>query len=148
MKNEVTSLKKKYKELERMIDEQLFTLIRDLKGQINNVDDQLLKKNIPEQLETPNSKLYNCDHEDFYEEELKRKDIQIEKLKKEKQSLKDENTKKLENEYKKYKTLKEFSELEISNLKKEKDEQSKVKISSKNMDEQIKVKNTKKLKRL
>lgn len=116
-----------------MIDEQLFTLIRDLKGQINNVDDQLLKKNIPEQLETPNSKLYNCDHEDFYEEELKRKDIQIEKLKKEKQSLKDENTKKLENEYKKYKTLKEFSELEISNLKKEKDEQSKVKISSKNM---------------
>lgn len=42
--NEVSILKKKNKELERILDENLFTLIRDLKGQITSVEDQLQRK--------------------------------------------------------------------------------------------------------
>lgn len=42
--NEVSNLKKKNKELERILDESLFPLIRDLKGKITNVDEHLEKK--------------------------------------------------------------------------------------------------------
>lgn len=42
--NEVANLKRKNKELERVLEEQLFSISRELKGQTQNVDELLQKK--------------------------------------------------------------------------------------------------------
>ena len=42
--NEISNLKKKNKEYERIFDEESYALIRDLKGKLNSVEDQLQKK--------------------------------------------------------------------------------------------------------
>lgn len=42
--NEVVNLKRKNKELERILEEQLFSISRELKGQTQNVDELLQKK--------------------------------------------------------------------------------------------------------
>ncbi len=116
----------------------MFTLIRELKGQINSVDDQLLKRSGFQQEIDENRSLREGIPPEF-EDELKRKELEIEKLKKERKTTKEEHMRKLEYEGRRFANMQELLNLEISKLKQEKDEESKKKISSVNFEEQIKV---------
>lgn len=73
------------------------------------------------------------------EEELRHKQLEIEKLKREKKGLKEELSQKLDQETKRFNKLKEFLNSEIENLKKEKDEMNKKMITFDNRDQELKV---------
>ena len=120
-----------------MMDEQLFTLIRELKGQINTVDEQLLKRSGFQESEETHSLRDGMTPE--FEDELKRKELEIEKLKKERKALKEEQVRKLEYEGRRFVNMQELLNLEITKLKQERDEENRKKISSVNLEEQIKV---------
>lgn len=122
-----------------MMDEQLFTLIRELKGQMNTVDEQLLKRSGFQESEENRSLREGITPE--FEDELKRKEAEIEKLKKERKAFKEEHVRKLEYEGRRYVNMQELLNLEITKLKQERDEESKRKICSVNLEEQIKVSN-------
>lgn len=67
------------------------------------------------------------------------KQVEIEKLKKEKKELKEELSKKLDQETKRFNKLKEFLNSEIEMLKKEKEEMNKKMIIFDNRDQELKV---------
>ena len=73
------------------------------------------------------------------EEELKHKELEIEKLKKEKKLLKEELATKLDQETRRFNKLKDSLNKEIDNLKAEKEEMNKKIINYDSKDHELKV---------